>query len=134
MIPQPGQHVKLTFRNAIQIEGVVESWSDTLSVLHTLTDKKVRVIHKTKDDVMFYDILTNYISPIEAPKKLTELEEQFEEVYQQPSNNDLRLQSLAKLKVAMIEQEKAIISNKLKSHLPGGMGKALVQYGNPFLK
>jgi hypothetical protein len=132
MEPKANQFVKLIFRNGMQMEGVVISWSSAESVLKAVDGVNFLVISQTEQDVMAYKIVSNYIRPEEMPKKFDELISQFEEVYQQPSNDDLRTKKLAQLKIAMIDQEKKIVSQKLKNHTASQtMGGG---YGSPFTK
>jgi hypothetical protein len=133
MEPQVGQFVKLIFRNGTLMEGIVQQWSKTRSVLKSESSDDILVILQTEQDLLAYKIVASYISPKELPHRLNQLEQQFEETRQQPSTDDLRLQSLAQLKVAMIQHEKKMVANQLKHHLPTQtIGK--VQYGNPFSK
>jgi sRNA-binding regulator protein Hfq len=132
MEPQVGQFVRLFFRNGIQLEGIIEKWSNAESVLKPNNDENRLLIMQTKQDVMICKIIANHVAPEELPKKLNELVSQFQEVYEQPSNDDLRTKSLAQLKMAMNKQEKQIIANKLKQHTPSNITR--VNYGNPFTK
>lgn len=132
MKPKKGQFVKLIFRNATQIEGIVEEWSDTESVLRAVDGANFLVITQTSQDVMAYKIVMEHTPPEELPKKFNELVSQFKEVYEQPSNDDLRTMKLAKLKVAMIDQEKKIVAHNLTKHVSSHISGA--SYGSPFIK
>jgi sRNA-binding regulator protein Hfq len=131
MEPQVGQFVKLIFRNGTLMEGIIQQWSNLKSVLKSESSDDLLVILNTEQDLLAYKIIVSYLSPREVPLRLSQLEQQFEEVYQQPSADELRLQSLAQLKTAMIQQEKKIVSNRLKQHIPT-QTISKVQYGNPF--
>jgi hypothetical protein len=133
MEPQVGQFVKLIFRNGTLMEGIIQQWSKTRSVLKSESSEDILVILQTEQDLLAYKIVASYISPKELPHRLNQLEQQFEETRQQPSTDDLRLQSLAQLKVAMIQHEKKMVANQLKHHLPT-QTISKVQYGNPFSK
>lgn len=132
MKPTAGQFVKIIFHNATQMEGVVISWSDKESVLKAIDGVNILVITQTAQDVMAYKIIMEHTSPEELPKKFDELVSQFQEVYKQPSNDDLRTKSLAQLKVAMIDHEKKMVAQNFKKHVPSHV--IGVNYGSPFTK
>lgn len=132
MKPKSGQFVKVIFRNATQMEGVVVEWSDTESVLRAIDGSSFLVINQTAQDVMAHKIIVKYTPPEELPKRFNELVSQFKEVYEQPSNDDLRTMKLAKLKVAMIDQEKKIVAHNLTKHVSSHISGA--SYGSPFIK
>jgi hypothetical protein len=127
MEPKAGQHIKIGFKNGTQLEGVVVEWSEKKSALTSIANDAFFVIMDTAADVLVYQL------PIEQQpaKSLNQLEQEFEEVRQQPSN-DLRLKTLAQLKTAIIEQDKQIVANKLKQHTPSNVNP--VQYGSPLLR
>lgn len=110
-----GQYVKIVFRNSTQAEGTVEFWSDKESILVS-TDKLSKfIIFNTQDDVMAVKIC--YEAPVvEVKKRFEETVEEFKRVYAEPSTDELRNHNLAHLKTLMNEQEKKIISDKVKSH------------------
>lgn len=110
-----GQYVKIVFRNSTQAEGTVESWSDKESVLVSADQFSKFVIFNTQEDVMAVKIC--FETPIvEVKKKFEETVEEFKRVYAEPSDDEFRNQNLAQLKILMNEQEKKIISEKIKSH------------------
>ncbi len=121
MIPQAGQYVKIIFRNATQVEGVVESWSDEATVLRSPDKKSVFIVQRTAEDVMAIKIILDYNGFTSLEKKLEETKQQFQAVYEQPSADDLRIKSMAQLKTAMIEQERKILAEKMKEHRPTGL-------------
>jgi len=137
MIPQPGQHVKCILRNNTIVEGIVDNWRGDihsgLTQLRSLDGDSILIIPNL-DDVMLIKIM------LEKPKSLTaeikekiekksQLNKEFIEVYEQPSNDDLRTKKLAELKILLVAQEKKIIADKMKDHHLSGV-KA-VQYGQP---
>jgi wyosine [tRNA(Phe)-imidazoG37] synthetase (radical SAM superfamily) len=130
MKPKTGQFVKLIFHNGVQMEGVVVSWSTAESVLKAVDGVNFLIVSQTAQDVMAYKIVMDHISPKELPKKFDELVSQFREVYEQPSNDDLRTKKLAQLKIAMIDQEKKIVAQSLKNHTPSQIIGG--SYGNSF--
>ena len=122
MIPQKGHYVKIIFRNGSQAEGYVESWSDKQSILKSVEGESYFLIQKTVEDVMAIKIiLENAPVPQNVLEdKLEEYQQEIEQVYKQPSSNDLRVKNLAQLKCAMIEQERKITASKLRQHTVSG--------------
>ena len=133
MIPQVGQYVKIVFRNATQAEGVVESWSDEATILRSPDKKSVFIIQRTAEDVMAVKIILDYSGFTSLEKKLEETKEKFQQVYEQPSADDLRIKSMAQLKTAMIEQERKILAERMKEHRATGI-KTNYQHPNFFQK
>ncbi len=130
MIPQKGQHVRCVLSNNLIIEGIVDSWEDEKSVLKSLDGESVSIIQNTSRDVVLVKIiLKEYKKPAERIVIKNELEKKFDEEKKKPIQDDLRLKNLAELKVLMIEQEKKIISEKLKDHHISDIKKA--SYGQP---
>jgi len=120
MIPQPNNIVKIHFKSGLQLTGKVESWSATEAILIS-SDGECRIIIPHPSD----DIVAMLILPDRAAIKhkiaakveeKTVLEEKFEETLNKPSDNDLRVKKLAELRVLLAEQEKKIITEKLKDH------------------
>jgi len=111
MIPQKGQHIKCIMRNNLIIDGIVESWSGAQSVLRSIDNTGFSIIQHTDQDIVAIKIIIK-----DSVKIKNELEEKFEEVHQLPSSNELRIKNMAELKTMMAEQEKQIISEKIKNH------------------
>ena len=137
MMPQKEQYVKLIFRNGTVAEGRVEEWSDKISVLVSGNDQCRLLIMNTAEDIMLVkiDMMTktgNDMPTISAQKHLEELNEQFEEEYDKPSTDELRLKKLADLRKLMIEEEKKVVAAKLNEHTISNTNP--VGYGNPFIK
>ena len=139
MIPKKDQHVRCVLRNNLIIEGTVDSWSDAKSVLRSLDGSSVSIIQHTAQDIVVVKIILQ--EPVKEKKEpiqarveaKTELEKKFDEVYQSPSDNELRVKNLAELKTLMNEQERKIISERIKNHQATDVRK--VTYGQPeFLK
>src|SRR5271166_5906266 len=128
MIPQKGQQVRCVLRNNLIIDGIVEFWSDGKSVLRSKDGVSVSIIQHTSQDIVVIKIILK--EPIQIKN---DLEQQFEEIRQCPSGDDLRLKNLVELNSLMAEQDKKIIVEKLKDHQIDGVKK--VAYGQPgFLK
>lgn len=124
MIPQKGQQVRCVLRNNLIIDGIVESWSDGKSVLRSKDGASVSIIQHTSQDIVVIKIILKETSQIK-----NDLEQQFEEVCQGPSDDELRLKNLVDLRTLMAEQDKKIIAEKLKEHHVEGVKK--VAYGQP---
>lgn len=124
MIPKKGQHVKCVLRNNLILEGIVEVWSDEQSSLYSLDRSSISIIQHTSEEVVVVKIILKSHSQVK-----NHLEEKFDEVYAQPSDNDLRIKEMAELKILLAEQEKKIISEKIKEHHLGNTKK--VTYGQP---
>lgn len=130
-----GQQVVVFFRTGKELIGVVESWSDNVSVI--MVDNNAYVIMNTKQDVMLVRIMPQ-ADKMEVKQNqsqqpevdMEDLEGQFNEIYGMPSEDDLRLKKLADLKIMMIDQEKKNFANKIRSHQIIETSK--VKYGNPF--
>lgn len=115
MMPTKGQYVQVIFRNETQLRGTIETWSDIKSVL-ILDDDNSCLIMNTAQDVMIVKILPKPKTQENLQQEMTQINTQFEQVKAEPSANDLRLKKLADLKKMMIEQEKRIVAEKVKSH------------------
>lgn len=111
MTPQKNQHVKCALRNNLVIEGIVESWSDDQSILKSLDDASIFIILHTTQDVLLVKIILKNSSEIK-----NDLQTKFEEAYSQSSDDELRLKNMVELKKLLTEQERRIISEKLKTH------------------
>lgn len=132
MIPVSGQYVKLIFRNSTQVEGFVEEWLENSAVLKSEDGGSLLLVMNLEQDVMAIKIVLEPQTQTTIQSKLQDLQEEFDDVYEQPSNDDLRTKKLAQLRIAMNEQEKKIVSEKLKQHVPNSVSG--VKYGNPFNK
>jgi len=132
MIPEKGQHVKCLLRSNTLAEGTVEEWDNNIVKLLSLDEKSLLIIHHPQDDI----ILTKVIlcdAPLDTKDKIVEvqpeLEEQFQEVYEQPSGDDLRTKRMVELKSLLAAQEKKIIAEQLKDHKIAEVKE--VKYGYP---
>ncbi len=132
MIPQIGQYIKIFLRNGMQAEGIVSIWSDTKSVLALSDGKSDCLIMKTAEDVVMVQMLHDLSeTKVGLREHMTELEEQFQDTYELPSADQLRIQKMADLKKMMVEQEKKIITNKIVDHNISTIQRP--QYGLPHI-
>lgn len=128
MIPQKGQYVKIVFKNATQMEGFVESWSDQQSILKS-TDNNLLIIFHTSEDILAVKIVLNFIPPGELHKRLIETQQKFDDIKKSPSNDDLRIKKLADLRRELINQEKEIVKQRIHEHHISQISEP--QYGIP---
>lgn len=132
----PGQHVKILLCNNSLIEGFVEQWGKEIQ-LKSLDGESLLIIHHPDRDIVLTKVvLVETKKPVsikELVEQKTELQQNFEEVYQQPSGDNLRVKKLAELKIELAKQEKKIIAEKMKDHTISQVKK--VNYELPgFLK
>ena len=128
---EKGQYVKVIFKNSTQLEGIVEYWQDQRAVLKSEDGNNLMIIMNPSEDVMAVKISLNVVDPVKAEAVASGLQSEFEEVRASPSRDELRLLKLADLRKELNNQEKEIISGKLKSHTPSNIEK--VSYGIPNL-
>jgi sRNA-binding regulator protein Hfq len=114
MIPQPGNIIVVFFRNGVQLEGIVVSWSDQKSVLKSPTGASLIVIQKTLDDIMCY--------------KLSNAKTEYEKLKDKPRKEEDDIKVLAALKIELNELERAEAREKLTSHTAG---EVKYNYGLP---
>lgn len=115
---QKGQYVRCVLKNNLLLEGIVESWSETISVIKSKDGLQSSIILNTLQDVMVVKIIHKH--PIELK---TELEQQFIDTTSAPSDDELRLKKMVELKALLVEQEKKIVAEKLRSHHVGEVKK-----------
>lgn len=128
MAIEKGLYAVVFFNDLTQIEGIVESWSDKESIIVAKDNQSKFIIFNTERDIKGVKI--RYDMPVpKLEKKFEETVAQFKEVYQAPSQDELRTKNLAQLKSLMNEQEKKIIAERLKDHTPSNPG--LPSYGLP---
>jgi hypothetical protein len=120
--PEIDQHVKCLLTNNTLVEGYVIVWELQRVVLKSLDGESLLIVHHPERDIMMTKIILNSEPEEEFPvftpesKEITELENKWEETLAGPSDDELRTKKLAELKVLMIEQEKKIIRDKVRSH------------------
>jgi hypothetical protein len=129
MKPQIGQYVQVMLQYGYVIEGYVENWTDEQSVLRSISNKSLVIIPHTSSDIVAIKIMQETPQLKEENSNTQELENQIEEVKKLPSQDETRLLKLAELRKQLAEQDRKIISDKLKDHNISGTQK--VQYGQP---
>jgi hypothetical protein len=133
MMPTSGQHVKCILKNGAVVEGIVEEWSTNSVELRSLDGESILIIPRPNEDIMLIKVLLEKLKPeVEIIKeKIIEkgsLEEELQKTVEQTSN-DLRLKKMAELKILLAQQERKIITDKLKDHHISDVRKA--QYERP---
>jgi len=133
MMPTNGQHVKCILKNGAIVEGIVKEWGANSVELRSLDGESILIIPHPNEDIMLIKVLLEKPKPdVEIIKeKIIEagsLEEELQKTVEQTSD-DLRLKKMADLKILLAQQEKKIITDKLKDHHISDVRKA--QYGYP---
>lgn len=135
-----GKQVKLLLQSGIIIDGIVISWSGNSVCLTSLDGNSTSIITHPNEDIRVIKIIhKNYVSSNSINKSLNNipdketivknLQDQFDVAYQLPSDDSLRIKTMAELKKELIKQEKEIIANKLRSHHIGEV--RTVKYEQP---
>lgn len=149
MTPKEGQHVKCILRNGAVAEGIVEEWYNNVVQLKSLDGESVLIITHPAEDIMLIKILLD-MPKIDLPlvdevtdtisvetssgyrhvkEEISDLESKIQKANDLPSDDPTRLKTLAQLRVMKAEQEKKIISEKVRNHYPNEVRK--VDYGQP---
>jgi len=118
-------------KNNIQLEGIVENW-DKDAILRSLDGKSLIIIPHPDDDIVVIRIILQE-SPIkikDLPPK-NEVEKEIENIVEKTTSSDdyWRLKRLAELRKELVNQDKKIVSEKLRSHSVTETNK--VSYGLP---
>lgn len=106
------------------MSGIIEEYTNDSIKLKG--DNSIIIISNPKRDLIFIKIM--------EPINLSFIDEQIKEEISKPSDpnltgNDLRISNLAKLRKLKLQQEKEILSEKMKEHCVSGT--RTVQYGLP---
>jgi sRNA-binding regulator protein Hfq len=129
MTPTIGQHVKCFFRNGTLIEGIVEEWSNTGVSLCSISDQSLILILHPMEDLMMIKILADKsesLQSTEEPDQAPSLQDQIRTQLQNitPTEDpDLQKLSIAELKRLADQQDKQMITNKIRQHFPAGSQK-----------
>jgi hypothetical protein len=149
MIPKAKQHVKCIMRTGAMVEGIVQEWTPHEVQLLSLDAESILIIPHPAEDIMLIKIIVGMPKidlPIvdkventtevvtsngawEVDGEIAGLERKFQEAKNLPSDDPERLKTLAELRILMAEQEKKIITEKMRNHYPSETRK--VQYGYP---
>ena len=138
MMPDVGQHVKCILRTGAMAEGIVEEWFVNTVQLRSLDGESILIIPHPNEDIMLIKIILE--KPAQKEKAShslpngivvnAELSKEIQDTQALPSDDPKRIETLAKLRIMLAEQEKKIITEKVKSHSIGDAKK--VKYEYPF--
>lgn len=146
MTPKNGQHVKCVLRTGAVVEGIVQEWANNKVQLRSVDGESVLIIPHPEEDIMIIKIILTMpkinLPTVDKMEDRTEietsqvlrsiegsLEYKFQEAEKLPSDDPLKMKTLAELRAALLAQEKKIISEKLRNHYISNTKKA--QYGYP---
>lgn len=137
MTPVKNQWVKVIFRNSAQAEGYVEFWSDTKAILRSDEGLSLLIIQDVTADIMAVKVYPEdavHQPPGEEPKVVVEevqrkeeLDVEFEKTRETRMEEYLKAKTLIELRKLQAEQDRKIISEKLKDHVPSTMVASKVQ-------
>lgn len=153
MIPQTGQHVKCILRNGAVAEGIVKEWTDKTVELKSVDGESILIIVHPNEDIMLIKIVlpmpeialptidivddhTEVVNSRGVQIVEGELQQKFQEAQKLPSDDPTRIPTLAKLRNMMIEQDKKIITEKVRNHYASSpydlsrRGKLVYNYPN----
>lgn len=120
MIPNTNNIVKIHFKSGLQLTGKVEKWAESEAILISSDGECRIIIPHPSDDIVAILILpdrANIKQKIVAKEEeKVILEKKLEETLKEPSGDNLRVKKLAELRILLAEQDKKIITDKLKDH------------------
>lgn len=128
MIPTPGQHVKLFYRNNAVVEGIVHTWGDPV-VLISLSDNAFIIIPDVKVDICLIKVMRSApeaYEPHHKPQETTsqqQISAKLQETLIEP-DPDLQKLSIAELKQLANQQERQILAGKIRQHFSGNPSKS----------
>lgn len=126
MIPARGDRVKLFFRNGLVEEGVVLSWSDTKTVLRSLTSDNLLLVQNTVQDVIAVKLFVQEKQPQTAGNVYVDADTNIPE-------RDIRLRAmkLAKLRILQGEEERRRAREAMTTFQNHGASNPFANYGIP---
>jgi len=124
MNPEPGQHVKLFFRNGLVEEGRVVAWSDGKSVLKSLSSENLLIIQDTLHDIVaiklfVYEHLEK--EPEEAAPRSVYIDKELE-LPAPERDMTLRALKLAELRKMRAHEEREAAREMMTTFRPTGGG------------
>lgn len=141
-----GAHVKLLLIGGGYVEGIVEEWGTTVK-LKSIAEESILIIHHPERDIVvtkFFDqknediVEANVNDDVEEEiiqaKPIYVLEKEFEETYDLPSDDDLRIKKLSELRIELNNQERKMIADKLKDQKIEKVKKVEYDYPGFFKK
>lgn len=142
MIPVKNQYVKVIFKNSIQAEGYVETWSENQVILRADEGLSLLIIQDPQADIMLVKVFpepeeqTNVPEPqpviTEEVKRKEDIDQDFEEVKREAEIDQyLKAKTLLELRKLQMEQDRKIISEKLRDHTPSPSQVKVPKYELP---
>ena len=131
--PKEGQHVKCFLRNGNVVEGIVEVW-DIPVILKTLDGASQMIIHAPSQDIMLTKVLLAEEPTVQAQEQTIAekiKERVVEEGQPEPDPMDLNAMTKAQLHIQLVEQERQIVADQLKTHYPDSVAPRKKTYGYP---
>ncbi len=131
--PKEGQHVKCFLRNGNVVEGIVDVW-DVPVILKTLDGTSQMIIHSPMQDIMLTKVLLVQEPTVpEREQTIAEKikEQAVEEGQPEPDAVSLDAMTKAQLHIELVEQERKIITDQLKTHFPDYVAPRKKTYGYP---
>lgn len=133
MKPEPEQHVKCILKNNALVEGIVKEWGDSEIVLKSLDEKSLLIIHGGTQDIVFTKVI---LEEVKLPKNTENIgvviANKIKETLDIPEEQvELKNKSVEELVQLRDEQERRIISDKLKEHSASEV--RTIKYGTPGL-
>lgn len=133
MMIEVGQHIKCFLRTSTMVEGIVQEIGEQL-VLKSLDGESLLIIHQPKQDIVMTKVCLPDSSKPQTEQiadKIRQKQLEYEQTSDEPpSNEELRHMSVAELSIEKAKQERRIMTNKLREHLPT-QGVKKVVYGQP---
>lgn len=112
--PTKGQRVQCLIKGGGTVEGIVESWSDQQSILHSLDGRHLFIIAHTEEDIVLTSIALSEPKP--EPELKENIRDQLHKVQQSVGDPELEQANVDDLKQMLIRQERKILAEKVKDH------------------
>ncbi len=116
MTPQKGQHVQCLHRLGGTVEGTVEEWSEDQSILKSMDGRSLLIIPQTSEDIRLIKII--FLEP-SMPEIQNSVKAKLEDAQQLTGDPEIDGSNLKQLRRLVIEQDKKIITEKIKEHRLG---------------
>jgi hypothetical protein len=127
---QVGSVVKIFFRGGLSAQGTIVEWSETSLLLKAENCEDLLLINNPKEDILMIRI---FASKQDKPQQnVSEQPKTNRSEFQPEQNLDIKSRSLklVDLKLKQAEQERKIVSEKMKSFEPNPDTKS-IEYGQP---
>jgi hypothetical protein len=127
------KYIKCAFKNGTFIEGIVQLWTKEEAVLQSYDGSSMIIAHPEKDilfvKVMLHRPKEESMRPVEEIKG--DISNKLKEIQSDPdAPPDLQNKSISELRKMVVDQDKQIMVNKIRTHFAGGVPKN--NYATPF--